>query len=95
MNAALGVVQLQRLEEMNAQRKSLAEHYLQLLDDADEITPLAQPDLMFKHAWHLFIVRLDIESYGISRDDFMAALKERGIGTGLHFCTVHTQKYYQ
>lgn len=95
MNAALGLVQLKRLKKMNAQRQSLAKHYLHLLEDVDEITPLAQPGFSFQHAWHLFVVRLDIEACGISRDDFMAALKEKGIGSGLHFRAVHTQKYYR
>ena len=43
----------------------------------------------------LDVIRLDIEKARISRDDFMAALKQRGIGTGLHFRAVHTQKYYR
>lgn len=95
MNAVLGVVQMKRLGEMNQQREALAQRYLQLLDDVDEITPLAQPDYSFQHAWHLFIVRLDIQASGLSRDSFMAKLKKKGIGTGLHFRAVHTQKYYQ
>ena len=46
-----------------------------------------------KHAWHLFIVRLDIDKAGMSRDEFMAELKKRNIGTGLHFRAAHLQKY--
>jgi UDP-4-amino-4-deoxy-L-arabinose-oxoglutarate aminotransferase len=61
----------------------------------DEVTPLVLPDYPSEHAWHLFIIRLDIEKARMSRDDFMAALKQRGIGTGLHFRAVHTQKYYR
>jgi UDP-4-amino-4-deoxy-L-arabinose-oxoglutarate aminotransferase len=47
-----------------------------------------------RHAWHLFVVRLDIEKAGLSRDAFMQALKQRNIGTGLHFRAVHLQRYY-
>lgn len=95
MNAALGVGQLSRHKAMNQRRADLAEIYRQLLTEVDEVTPLGLPDYPCKHAWHLFIVRLDIEKAGMSRDDFMAALKQRGIGTGLHFRAVHTQKYYR
>jgi UDP-4-amino-4-deoxy-L-arabinose-oxoglutarate aminotransferase len=47
-----------------------------------------------KHSWHLFIVRLDIEKAGMDRDEFMQELKQRNIGTGIHFRAVHLQKYY-
>lgn len=95
MNAALGVSQLSRLDIINQRRAELAAIYCQLLADVDEVTPLESPGYPFVHAWHLFIIRLDIEKAGISRDDFMAALKQQGIGSGLHFRAVHTQKYYR
>jgi UDP-4-amino-4-deoxy-L-arabinose-oxoglutarate aminotransferase len=95
MNAALGISQLSRLESMNQRRAELAAIYCQLLADVDEVTPLESPDYPFVHAWHLFIIRLDPEKAGMSRNDFMAALKQLGIGTGLHFRAVHTQKYYR
>ena len=62
--------------------------------EIDEILPLSQPSYPLKHAWHLFIVRLDTDKAGFSRDDFMHRLKQRNIGTGLHFRAVHLQKYY-
>ena len=46
------------------------------------------------HCWHLFVVRVDIERLSMSRDKFMQALKDKKIGTGLHFRATHTQKYY-
>jgi UDP-4-amino-4-deoxy-L-arabinose-oxoglutarate aminotransferase len=46
------------------------------------------------HAWHLFIIRVDEAAAGSPRR-LMAALKEKGIGTGLHFRAAHTQKYYR
>lgn len=95
MNAALGLSQLSRIETLNQRRASLADHYLRLLSDVGEISPLTPPGYSFEHAWHLFIVRLDIEKAGLGRDEFMAALKDHGIGTGLHFRAAHTQKYYR
>jgi len=95
MNAALGIAQLARLEVMNRRRAELAAQYQEQLASLEEILPLGLPDYPMEHAWHLFVVRLDVERAGVSRDDFMAALKDRGIGSGLHFRAVHTQKYYR
>ncbi|VFS58667.1 UDP-4-amino-4-deoxy-L-arabinose--oxoglutarate aminotransferase [Kluyvera cryocrescens] len=57
--------------------------------------PLAVPGWAHLHAWHLFIIRVDEQRCGISRDALMEQLKAKGIGTGLHFRAAHTQKYYR
>ncbi|HEX5421851.1 MAG TPA: DegT/DnrJ/EryC1/StrS family aminotransferase, partial [Gammaproteobacteria bacterium] len=95
MNAALGLSQLAQLEEMNARRSALAARYRKLLADVPGVLPLSVPSYAMRHAWHLFIVRIDPERAGLSRDDFMLRLKERGIGTGLHFRAAHLHKYYR
>ena len=95
MNAVLGIGQLQRLDELNKRRATLAQLYLQQLASVEHIIPLIQPESTTHHAWHLFIIRLDIDRAGISRDTFMSELKSKGIGTGLHFRAVHKQKYYK
>ncbi|MBN2786268.1 MAG: DegT/DnrJ/EryC1/StrS family aminotransferase, partial [Pontiellaceae bacterium] len=92
--AVLGLGQLARLDAFNARRTELAKCYHEALADIPEILPLVIPEYDQLHAWHLFIVRLDIEKAGMDRDAFMAALKEQNIGTGLHFRAVHLQKYY-
>jgi UDP-4-amino-4-deoxy-L-arabinose-oxoglutarate aminotransferase len=94
ISAALGVTQLARVEEFNRKRTELAGIYRERLAEIDEILPLSNPSYPIKHAWHLFIVRLDTDKAGMSRDDFMRELKQRNIGTGLHFRAVHLQKYY-
>jgi len=92
--AVLGLGQLARLDKFNARRSSLAALYHERLAGIPEIIPLGRPEYEHLHAWHLFIVRLDIEKAGMDRDSFMAALKEQNIGTGLHFRAVHLQKFY-
>ncbi|USR62034.1 UDP-4-amino-4-deoxy-L-arabinose aminotransferase [Lelliottia amnigena] len=94
INAAIALVQLQKLEQHNARRKEIAERYLTELENTPFL-PLIQPAWAHKHAWHLFILRVDEDSCGISRNDLMEALKAKGIGTGLHFRAAHTQKYYR
>ncbi|MFC1879905.1 aminotransferase class I/II-fold pyridoxal phosphate-dependent enzyme [Thermodesulfobacteriota bacterium] len=95
MAAALGLGQLGRLDNFIEKRSRLARRYRELLADVDEILPLAVPSYPMRHAWHLFVVRLDTERAGLDRDSFMAELKKRNIGTGIHFKAAHTQKYYR
>ena len=93
--AVLGLGQLASLDGFIERRTALAQRYLARLREIDEISPLALPVWPMRHAWHLFIVRLDIERAGMSRDEFMARLKAKNIGSGLHFRAVHSQKYYR
>ena len=94
MCAVLGLRQLARLDELINKRAALAARYRQLLAGVEEVKPLADPPYPIRHAWHLFIVRVEPGSAGITRDDFMEALKRRNIGTGIHFRAIHLQKYY-
>jgi UDP-4-amino-4-deoxy-L-arabinose-oxoglutarate aminotransferase len=94
MAAVLGLGQLSRLDKFIEKRALLARCYQELLADVDEIFPLAVPSYPMRHAWHLFVVRLDTKRAGMDRETFMAELKKRNIGTGIHFKAVHTQKYY-
>ena len=95
MAAVLGLGQLNRLDEFNKKRTALAERYLELLADIPEVLPLGLPDYPMRHAWHLFVVRLDSDKTAMTRDEFMARLKERNIGTGIHFKAAHRQRYYR
>lgn len=95
MNAALGLGQLARLDEINTQRSELAALYRERLAPLEAVSPLGLPGIPHRHAWHLFVIRLDTDRAGISRDEFMAALKERGIGAGLHFRAVHAHKFFR
>ncbi|MCF8107951.1 MAG: UDP-4-amino-4-deoxy-L-arabinose aminotransferase [Desulfohalobiaceae bacterium] len=93
--AVLGLGQLLRLEEFIARRSQLAARYQEQLAGVDEILPLAVPTYSMRHAWHLYVVRLDTERAGMNRESFMTALKKRNIGSGIHFKAVNTQKYFR
>lgn len=94
INAAIALVQLDKLAANNARRGQIAARYLAELADTPFL-PLSQPAWPHQHAWHLFILRIDRECCGIDRDSLMQALKQQGIGSGLHFRAAHTQKYYR
>jgi len=95
MNAALGLSQLARLAEMNRKRAALAARYAELLSGVDGVLPLGLPAYPQRHSWHLYIVRVDPVTAGVTRDELMERLKGHAIGTGLHFRAAHTHKYYR
>ncbi|MBG3011944.1 UDP-4-amino-4-deoxy-L-arabinose aminotransferase [Proteus faecis] len=94
IHAAIAVVQLRRLDEMNAKRAELVALYREKLKDSP-LKMLSVPEYSHLHANHLFMVRVDKNTCGIDRDAFMEKLKQKDIGTGLHFRAAHTQKYYR
>ncbi|MEE3633136.1 UDP-4-amino-4-deoxy-L-arabinose aminotransferase [Pseudomonas sp. AL 58] len=94
INAAIALVQLQRLEAINAKRTELAQAYLQRLEGLP-VQPLSMPTYPQQHAWHLFILRIDPERCGMDREAFMKALQEQNIGTGIHFIATHLHTYYR
>ncbi len=95
LEAAIGLHQFEQLEKFNSRRAELARNYDHLLADIPEIRPLGIPSYPHRHAWHLYIVRLEIEALTIDRDRFLLALRDENIGTGLHFPAVHLQRFYR
>jgi dTDP-4-amino-4,6-dideoxygalactose transaminase len=92
--AALGHAQFNRLEEFQSVRMRLAARYNERLARVPGIiTPAERADTT--HAWHLYVVRLRPEVLTISRDEFIIAMKERGIGTSVHFIPIHHHPYYR
>jgi dTDP-4-amino-4,6-dideoxygalactose transaminase len=93
MNAALGLVQLKRLPEMQAARRRIVERYVAALRGAEEIElPAHRPEV--EHAWHLFLVRVRPERLRVDRDEVIRQLNAAGIGTSVHFIPLHVHSYY-
>ncbi|MDP9940098.1 UDP-4-amino-4,6-dideoxy-N-acetyl-beta-L-altrosamine transaminase [Ectopseudomonas alcaliphila] len=93
LQAALGVSQLQRLDQFVARRHELAVRYDRLLAALPVITPWQHPDAC--SGLHLYVVRLKLGQIGKSRLEIFESLREQGIGVNLHYIPVHTQPYYQ
>jgi dTDP-4-amino-4,6-dideoxygalactose transaminase len=94
IQAALGLVQLQRCEEMRARRAYLAERYSRALASLDAFeTPSMQNDE--GHAWHLYVIRVNAAALSIGRDQVIEELRQRGIGTSVHFIPLHLHRFYQ
>lgn len=93
VQASLGIHQMLAVDEFNRRRSELAALYAELLAEVPEIGRPVAPTYEHTHTWHLYVIQV-LAAAGISRDDFMLRLKERNVGTGLHFRAVHTQPYY-
>jgi dTDP-4-amino-4,6-dideoxygalactose transaminase len=95
IQAALGIHQLQALDGFIARRTELALRYQKLLADWPQWTLPATPNYEHRHAWHLYTPLLNPDATDMSRDEFMQRMKERNIGTGLHYKATHLYPYYR
>ncbi len=94
IQAALGLHQLARLESFTERRAKIVAEYGRRFAALPELTlPQARPEV--RHAWHLYPIRVDEERLTIGRDQFIEEMKERGIGTSVHFIPIHYHPYYQ
>ena len=94
IQAALGLHQLPKLDGFIEKRRKIAEAYQRDFREAPLLLPEAVP-WPSKHAWHLYAPLVDLDRLTIDRDRFMAELKERNIGCGLHYSAAHEFSYYR
>lgn len=94
IQAAIGRAQLRRLPDWQQRRAELADRYDRHLFAVPGITRPARPARGL-HAWHLYVIRVDAQHAGVSRDELIAELTARSIGTSVHFIPTHHQPYFQ
>ena len=92
--AAIGLVQLGRLDELHLARQTIAARYDQSFRSSEliEIPPRRSEDV---HAWHLYVIRLNLDALRIDRNEVIRRLGEAGVGSSVHFIPLHLQPYYQ
>ncbi len=95
LQAALGLHQIKQLDGFNVRRGQLFHRYLELLKDMDEVRLPTAGDKIHGHCFHLFVLRILPEKAGLTRDEFVAALKEENIGTGIHYRPAHVHSFYR
>jgi dTDP-4-amino-4,6-dideoxygalactose transaminase len=95
IQAAIGLHQLRELENFNARRTALAERYNEALADWSQWTLPVAPEYEHVNAHHIYVPLINPQAAGMNRDEFMTAMKERNIGTGLHYRAVHLYPYYR
>lgn len=92
--AAIGVHQLRRAEAFRQRRAAIAAAYTAGLAGLPVQTPVTTGPAD-GHAWHLYVLQLDLAALRIGRDQFIELLAERGIGTSVHFIPLHIQPYWR
>jgi dTDP-4-amino-4,6-dideoxygalactose transaminase len=92
--AAIALVQLERLDEHGRLRERQFSLYDDGLADLEGIEPLGR-EPMDVHARHLYVVRIDAELAGASRDEYQRALSEELISTSIHFLPVHRLTWFR
>lgn len=94
LQAALGIGQLEKFDEMQRRREEIAEKYNKSFKNIDEIiTPYVRKDV--KHAWHLYPIQVRDDLLSIDRDEFIEALNAEKVGSSVHFIPVHMFDYYK
>ena len=93
IQAALGISQLRRVDKANRRRILAAQYYKQCLSRVRGIgTPYAPKE---SHVFHLYVIRVLSEQYGLTRDELFQHLTNKGIGLGVHYTPLHLLKYYR
>ena len=94
IQSAIGRVQLARLPGFQARRRAIVAQYSEAFQDLAALElPVERAHV--EHAWHLYVLRLNLEALTIGRDRFIDELKERNIATSMHFIPVHIHPFYR
>ncbi len=93
IQCALGLSQLPKLDGWIARRNGIARKYDEAFSQIDGVEPLVKgADLL--NAYHLYVIRIEREKFGVGRDELFAKLREAGIGVNVHYVPVYLHPYY-
>ncbi len=92
--ASIALRQLDKIDTHRAIRERHVAAYDAAVAELDGIEPLAR-DPRDTHALHLYVVRIDPERAGATRDEYQRALGQENIGTSIHFLPVHRLTWYR
>jgi len=95
LQAAIGRVQLRRLEHMGAVRRKLAGRYKERFQELGLDIPFQSQAFDQDHARHLLVGFFDPRKTGISRDELLLALRAQNIGASIHYRPLHVQPLYR
>jgi len=94
IQAAIGLRQLEKFDSYQENRKNIVSMYNEGFRDLSELErPFVKDDVT--HAWHLYVIRLKLESLKINRNEFIEELARQNIGTSVHFIPLHLHPCYQ
>lgn len=93
IQAALGLSQMQRLDEFTAQRHAIAKRYDQVLSALPVLTPWQHADSY--SGYHLYVIRLKLAEINKTQRQVYDALRAVGILVNLHYIPVYRQPHYE
>ena len=95
IQAALGFSQLAKLEQFRARRRAIARRYDEAFSKVPHVRlPQSAPADRARSGLHLYVAIFDFAAMGMTRTEFMGKLRERGIGSQVHYIPVYRQPYY-
>lgn len=94
LQCALGLAQFEKLDYFVARRREIAAKYNEAFKGFECIKTMNDSEKS-KSAWHLYVVQIDFQRLGKTRSLVMNNLREKGIGTQVHYIPVHLQPYYK
>lgn len=95
LQASLGLIQLERLEEMQSRRSYIANLYNEAFSNLEGVSLPEIESGTTTHAWHLYMILIDEDVLGITRNTFIEKLSALSIGTSVHFIPVHLMTAYK
>ena len=95
IQASMGLCQLAKLDRFQKRRREIVTAYGEAFRDLPEFLELPAERTMVDHAWHLYVLRLNLDRLTIERGRFIEMLKERNIGSSVHFIPIHVHSHYR
>ncbi len=92
ISCALGISQLKRFDTFLEKRREIAKKYCEVFKKYDFIEPLYS--FVSESAYHLFVVKIDFEKFGIEKKEFVLKMREKDIGLQYHYIPINKQPYY-
>ena len=94
LQAAIGIHQLKRVDKYSRRREIIWNHYLKEFSNYP-ISMASQIEKNTRHAYHLFILRINEVKCGINRDKFLNKMNEKKIGCGVHYKAIPDHPFYK
>ena len=94
VQAALGISQLRRIEDINRRRIEAANYYTEKLNETVGIIPPYEKGDR-THVYHLYVIRVIKEKFGMNRDELFNKLSRKGIGMSVHYTPLHLLTFYR
>ena len=92
LSASFGLWQFKNIHKWHKRRCEIAKRYITSLSN---IEGLILPQVVEGHAWHLFVIRIKLNKWNISRDELIKILSAQGIGLAVHYKPINKLSYYK